>query len=392
MIKTKIWQPIRLRRDEETEAERRASWLELFFDLIFVAAIGELAHGLSEHLNWTGLVDFAVFFVPIWWCWIGATFYATRFDNDTVFDRLFTLIQMTIVAIMAVNVHHGLELAAVTFATCYCAFRGSIVCQYLLAGYHVPAARNLTRRYASGFGASVILWGISIFLPPPWRLLCWGLGLAIDLITPLTAGKLVAEVPPSVTHIPERVGLFTIIVLGEAIIAVVQGLSKYKWDVNAGITALLALSIAFSLWWLYFETANRSPIVTMREGKVKLAVSWLYLHLPLTMSLAAASVGIQRLIVAGNNPPQTIERWLCCGAMAASLACLTAIHWLTCSQGAPKFKTILTGYRLGSVALVLTIATFGHNLSGLTLVMLIAIACGIQVMLDAIQGIGFQNQ
>jgi low temperature requirement protein LtrA len=79
-----IWQPTQLRQDHEEDAERRATWLELFSDLIFVTAIGELSHSLSSHLALTSLADFVICFVPIWWCWVGATFYASRFDNDSL--------------------------------------------------------------------------------------------------------------------------------------------------------------------------------------------------------------------------------------------------------------------------------------------------------------------
>lgn len=185
----RFWQPIQLRRDDADETERRATWLELFYDLIFVAAMGELAHSLSAHLDLKGIGEFILLFIPIWWCWIGSTFYATRFDHDSVADRIVTLIQMAIVATMAVNVHSGLQDAATNFALCYAAFRGLLILQYLHAGYHVPVARRLTKRYAMGFSLSVMLWMLSILVPTPWRFGLWVVGLIIDFGTPLGAGN-----------------------------------------------------------------------------------------------------------------------------------------------------------------------------------------------------------
>jgi low temperature requirement protein LtrA len=378
--------PIQLRQDEREEGERRATWLELFYDLIFVAAIGELTHSLSAHLDLKGLSDFIILFVPIWWCWIGSTFYATRFDHDSTLDRFLTLIQMAIVATMAVNIHHGLQESATNFALCYAAFRGLLVVQYLYAGYHVPIARRLTSRYALGFGLSVLLWIVSIFVSAPGRFWLWGIGLCIDLATPLTAGKLVAEVPPSTTHIPERVGLFTIVVLGEAIISVVQGLSKVEWGISTAITALLGLSVAFSLWWLYFDTTNGSPLQGMKQGKMGVALTWLYIHLPLTMSITATAAGIGHLIAKGTTQiPSGIERWLFCNATAIALVCLAAIHWFSCTLGTPKLKTIVSAYRLGSVLFIILIAIVGQSLSGTMVVALVAMACGIQVILNLLR-------
>jgi low temperature requirement protein LtrA len=382
----RIWQPIQLRRDDADDTERRATWLELFYDLIFVAAMGELAHGLSAHLDLKGIGEFILLFIPIWWCWIGSTFYATRFDNDSFADRILTLIQMAIVATMAVNVHNGLQEAAVNFAFCYAAFRGLITLQYLHAGHHIPVARRLTNHFALGFSLSIMLWALSIFVPAPWKFGLWIAGLAVDFGTPLRAGRLVAEVPPSVTHIPERVGLFTIIVLGEAIIAVEQGLAKLDWGISSILTALLGLSLAFSLWWLYFDTASGSPIQGMKQGKMGIALTWLYVHLPFAMSLIAMGASIPHLIAKGiSEVPTDMERWVFCGATALSVCCLAGIHWLTCTLGTPKFRTILSTYRLSSAAFILILAIAGQSLSGLMLVVLVAAACLVQVMLDLLR-------
>lgn len=160
----RLWQPPRLRISEENETGRSATWLELFYDLIFVVAIAELGHNLSGHLTLPGFLGFAALFVPVWWCWVGATFYATRFDTDDAGHRLLTLLQMAIISTLAVNVHHALGETSVGFALSYAAARGVLVIQYLIAGYHVPVARELTTWYARGFSISVVFWVVSVFL------------------------------------------------------------------------------------------------------------------------------------------------------------------------------------------------------------------------------------
>lgn len=382
MIKA-LWQPPRLRRDGEHSGERRATWLELFYDLVFVAAIGQLAHYLSDHLSIVGLTSFALFFMAIWWCWVGATFYATRFDQDAVPDRLVTFAQMGIVVTMAVNAHHGLADGSVGFALCYALFRGILVVQYLIAGSCIPEVRGLTTRYSLGFGSSVGLWLLSVFVPVPWRYGLWLLGLLLDLGTPLTAGRVVALVPPSLTHIPERIGLFTIIVLGESIIAVVNGLAELAWSFEATLTALLGLSVAFSLWWLYFDTADGSPLRSMQKGRMHIGLAWLYAHLPLAASLTAAGVGVGRMIENGPGlPPEPGERWLLCGAISLSLAVLGGIHWITCTLGTPQFRKVLSTYRLAAAVGVGLLGLAGSGLSSLSLVAILAAVCALQVLLD----------
>lgn len=377
-----IFQPPRLRREECEEEERRATWLELFFDLIFVVAIAQLAHNFKEDFSFIGFIKLAGLFIPVWWCWIGATFYDTRFDNDGLVDRLITLLQMAIAATIAANIHHGLDTSSVGFALSYIAFRGVLICQYLHAGYHVPQARHLTNWYAWGFSISIVFWLASIFVPLPWRFFLWGLGLIIDFATPLTAGKRVVKIPPDMAHTTERIGLFTIIVLGESIVAVVGGVSEREWTPVSVAIALLGLSIAFSFWWMYFDTVDESPLHAMKQGKMKIALTWLYSHLPLAIGLTATGVGVEKMIHGLEHDSARVEKILFCLAVALCLLILSTLHWTSCDLGQTKCKRILTFYRLGAAAFVLTLALVSNVLSSLLIITLVAIACTIQIVFD----------
>lgn len=383
MIKS-LWQPPRLRTAEENEEERRATWLELFYDLIFVAAIAEVAHNLSEHISLSGFLGYVLLFVPIWWSWVGATFYATRFDTDDLGHRLLTLLQMIAIAVLAVNVHHGYSESSVGFALSYVTVRAILILQYLVAGYHVAAARGLTTWYASGFSVAAAIWLASIFVPAPWRFALWLLAFIIDFGTPLTAGKLVAKIPPSFSHVPERLGLFTIIVLGEAVIAVVRGVAKLQWGVSSAIVAVLGMIVAFSLWWIYFDSVDGSPLRSMGAGRMGIGLIWLYSHLPFAIGIAAAGVGVEHIIISSKTGVAlpAAERWLICGAVTICLIALAAIHLITCTLGTTRRRKILAAYRLGSAAFIMVIAIAGFTLSPIAVIGLVAFACAVQVVLD----------
>jgi low temperature requirement protein LtrA len=377
-----IFQPPQLRREEHEETERHATWLELFFDLVFVVAIAELAHNLHEDFSVMGFLKFAILFIPVWWCWIGAIFYDTRFDNDGLVDRLITFGQMAIVATIAANLHHGLDSSALGFALSYLAFRSILVAQYLHAGYHVPEARGLTNWYALGFSGSIIFWLISLFIPAPWRFLAWGIGLIIDFATPLTAGARVVRVPPNLSHISERIGLFTIIVLGESVVSVVRGVSEIEWRIAEVLIAWLGLSIAFSFWWLYFDSVDSSPLNYMKHGKMSLALTWLYAHLPLTIGLTATSVGVEKMIRGLEGNSANIEKLLFCYSVALCLLILAAIHWTSSNLGETRCTRVVAFYRLGAAALLIAIASVTNLLSSLTIMILVAFVCGIQIAFD----------
>lgn len=377
-----IFQPPKLRREECEEEDRKVTWLELFFDLIFVVAIAQLANNFREDFSLVGLAQLGVLFVPVWWCWIGAVFYDTRFDTDGLVDRLITLMQMAIAASLAANIHHGLSSSSLGFTLSYVAFRGVLICQYLHAGYHVPQARLLTNWFAIGFTLSLLFWLASLFVPLPWRFALWGLGLIIDFATPLSAGQRVAKVPPNMAHTTERIGLFTIIVLGESIVSVVTGVSELAWTPTSVAIALLGLSIAFSFWWMYFDTVDDSPLHAMKQGKMQVALTWLYSHLPLAIGLTATGVGVEKMISGLGNDAARGEKVLFCLAVTLCLVILSNLHWTSCELGRTKCKKILTYYRLGAAAFVLNLALACNLLSCLVVIALVAFACAIQIVLD----------
>lgn len=106
---------------------------------------------------------------------------------------------------------------------------------------------------------------VSAFIPPPFRFVLWGIGLAIDFATPITAGKLHPQFAPHISHLPERMGLFTIIVLGESILGVVPEISNMEFGLYSMLILGISLSIPFSLWWLYFDSVDGAPIRSTRK-------------------------------------------------------------------------------------------------------------------------------
>ena len=377
---TSFLQPPRLRTREDGEEERRATWLELFYDLVFVVAVSQLAHNLKEDVSLSGLLTFAVLFIPVWWSWIGTTFYANRFDSDDIGHRLLTGVQMLAIAAVAVNVHHGLGENASGFALCYALGRAVLVVEYLRAGRHIPDARPLTTRYALGFAIAALFWFISVFVPVPWRFVLWGVGLVIDFATPLTASQLQVKLPPHPSHLPERFGLFTMIVLGEAIIAVVAGVSEQKWDIYCVIAAIFGLTIAFSLWWVYFDNLGGTPIqVARQEGKVALANIWLYTHLPLVIGIAGTGVGVEEVLLSKQQLPLSDEaRWLICGAVALCYFALSILH----RAGVIRYCKIRSKFRIGGSVALIALGIAGKGLLPVVIIGLIALISVVQVVED----------
>ncbi len=376
-----MFRPPQLRVGEGVEEERHATWLELFYDLLFVAVVAQLSLQLSHDLSPFGILRFVLLFVPVWWAWIGQAFYATRFDTDDLGHRLFIIAQMFAVAAMAVTINQGFSQGSAGFALSYAAVRFILVGEYIGTDVFVPAAHKFIRRFEIGFGIAAAIWLISAFVAPPYRFVLWGIGMLIDFGTPLTAGKLHAQLAPHAVHLPERFALFTLIVLGESITGVVSGLIHQQWSLASGVTAMLGLSLAFSLWWVYFDNIDASPIRAARTGgHIWVYQTWLYAHLPLVIGLTATAVGVQYLVISSQDlalPPG--QRWLICGGVALVLFSLGLIHLTTVlSKAAPRnFSHVI--FHFGTAAALIILGALGTR-RPLILIGILALACAVQVV------------
>jgi low temperature requirement protein LtrA len=289
-VSSRQWQPPRLRLFEDVQ--RRATWLELVYDLVFVVAVAELAGVLAAGPDAGGVLTFVGLFVPIWWAWAGYVFYANRFDTDDVSHRLLAVPQILAVAVMAASVGKLDERAAL-FTLSYVAVRLVLVVAYLRAGRHVPQTRPLTTRYALGFSLAALLWLASLAVEPPQRYVLWVVAMVIDLATPFLARRHQSALPPQGEHLPERFGLFVVIVLGEVVAAVVIGLKGHAVTPAALLIALAGIATAMAFWWLYFGHIDESVVLrTQMAGQI-----WVYSHLPLSLGLVAFGVGVEHAIV-----------------------------------------------------------------------------------------------
>ena len=381
MPRLELFKPPRLRSGKEAEIERHVTWLELFYDLIFVAAVAQLARSLSDDYSWSGILRFIVIFVPVWWAWVGHTFYLTRFDTEDVGHRLLTMAQMAAAASLAVHVPAALGATSAGFALSYAAVRFILVAEYLRAGLHIKVVRPLTSRYAAGFGCAASLWAVSALVPDPWRFGLWGVALAVDFLTPLTAGQLHVNFPPHLMHLPERFGLFTIIVIGEAVVSVVMGIGTGGLTFGSGMVGIMGLLVAFALWWGYFEGAKGAAVLALSASRhLWRYQQWLYSHLPLLMGITATAVGIKHIIRLPPGAALTFpEGWLLSLSVAASVLSLNAI-FLAAFTGKTRHlhRFLIPHYVIAFLGIAT--GTVSSIMPGIALLGILTILCVAQII------------
>lgn len=262
--------------------KRSATWLELFFDLVFVIAIGGLAHRIEHPNGIKDILMFITFFIPVWWAWVGHTVYSTRFDTYDISHRLFSILIMLAAIIMRISLQDDLQQSMRVFAIGYILARCSLIGLYIRAGLYERRAKKMVLLYVVGFGAGVTFWITSLFLSYPLVYYFWWIGIAIDLAVPwLGRKKILSQYPLDTSHLPERFGLFTIIVLGEILVGVVSGLSITGWNFIHICIGILLFCISVSIWWAYFGYLHR----TDHSRHLGSGQPFIYAHLPLVMGI-----------------------------------------------------------------------------------------------------------
>jgi low temperature requirement protein LtrA len=376
------WLPPTLHTAHEGEHERKVTWLELFYDLVYVAAIIQLGNTLSSDVSWGGFIRFVALFIPIWWSWTGVTFYVNRFVMDDVVHRLLIFTQIGFIAVLAMSTQDAFGALGQQFVLAYVGIRAILIVLYVRAYRHLPEARPLTRRYAVGFTLAAAIWLVSAFVPPPARYVLWILGMAADFAVPLTSRRLNALLPPDVPHMAERYGLFTIIVMGEAFVKVVSSAPADPLTLQPLLLGALGLVIAGAVWWLYFDDVAGAPVKpTGRAPYV-----WIYSHLPLAIGLTAFGVAAKKVIfLPGAEALPEKYRLLLGGALVLYLVFGMFIDLVTTRGHNTRPPRTRAAWRFGAAAVIGVVTFLGASLSPLLFMAILAGACAVPIAVDLTQ-------
>lgn len=320
---------LRMGGRDATEEHRASSPLELLFDLVFVVAIAslvlQLAHGFAEgHLDAVG--PFLFVFFAIWWAWMNFTWFASAYDTDDALYRILVVVQMAGVLIIAAGVptaFDDLDYAGVTVG--YLVMRVGLMALWVRAGIEHPERRRTAFRYAAGVSVVQVGWVLRAFLPPEIGILFFVPLALADLAVPLWAER-TGMTPWHPRHIAERYGLFTIILLGEGVLAATNAMQHALTEgLTAGLVVLgfAGLVLLVGLWWVYFLEPAAEGLERRREW----SFFWGYGHYVLFAALAAVGAGLESAIVALGGHAELSQ--LAVGyTIAVPVAAVLLLLWL----------------------------------------------------------------
>jgi low temperature requirement protein LtrA len=372
-------EPPRLRTNEDQASERHATWYELFFDLVFAAAVIELVSALADDPTSAVFGRFAGLFFAISWAWTGYAVYANRFDTDDLIYRLIKAAAAFATAAIAIEIPRLMagDGGTMAFAGGYAVVKLLLIALYVRARFHVrEQGRRLIDTYIAAYTFTLLLWLVSMLVPSPYRVVIWGVALGLDLCLPPYAWRILGPSPIVVSHITERFGQFFIVVLGVSIASVVAALAGFQFSFEAWVLAGASFVTALCLWWIYFDLADTSVV-----GRGTLGLVFVYGHLPLYPGIGAFAAGTTLAITqVDQSNLEAGARWALAAGLAAFALALAVLHlgaeWTSTRDRSFLGRLVLVGY-------LVALAAFGHALSPLVFVLLVTAGVLAQLLLEA---------
>jgi low temperature requirement protein LtrA len=321
------------------------SYLELFFDLVYVFALTQISHLILETMSWQGLAQAAVVFAAIWWAWMYTTWAANWLDPERLPVRVLLLLVMLASMLMAVALPHAFDGGGRLFAFTYVAVQvgRSLFLAWVMNRAEGESGANMLR-VALWFIASGVLWITGALLAEGnGRLGWWLAALAIEYAGPFALFRVpflghstIREWTISGHHMAERAALFVIIALGEGI--VVTGATFAGAPLTRSNTAgfLIAFAGSVMMWWVYFDLGARRGAELIAHhaepGRVARNV-YTYLHMPIVVGIIAGAVADELLLAHPDGHAEPALVAFLCGGLAIYLLGVGAFKRVTNPHG-----------------------------------------------------------
>lgn len=289
-----------LLRPRHDHAHAKVSFVELFFDLVFVFAVTQLSHLLIGHFSPLGAAQTALLLLAVWWVWIFTSWVTNWLEPEKLPVRLLLLGLMAAGLVLSASIPTAFTERGFGFAGAYVAMQvGRTLFVLWAARGHAGLVCNF-QRILAWLVASGALWLAGAGAEGPVRFALWAAALAVEYVAP-SLGFFVPGLGRSTTrdwnvegaHIAERCALFVIIALGESVLVTGATFSAMAWTPAAVAAFFTSLLGSLAMWWLYFDTsaeAGSRRIAGSRDPGRLARLAYTYLHLLLVAGIIVSAV------------------------------------------------------------------------------------------------------
>ena len=354
------------------EEERKTSYIELFFDLVFVFAFTQVTALILEDTSVEGFLRAALVLAMVWWAWSAYAWMTNAIDVENAVTRLIMFAAMAAGFFMALAVPDAFQDEAAWFAVAYFVVRVLNSTLYSWGVRDDPGTLRATLRLAPWFltAAAVALAGG--FADPDYRAWIWLASLAIDIVGTLTVARAEWNVSPS--HFAERFALIVIIALGESIVAIGIGTSDLERDATYALSVVVAFAGVAALWWAYFDftavAAERALRRASPAARGPLARDvFTFFHYPVVLGIIFYAVAAKKTLEHPLDPLSDAGRWSLGLGVAIFLGSFALM----------RFRVIrrIAWERLAAAAVALVLAV---SLDGTDAIVTLGVVIGVLVL------------
>lgn len=354
-----------LLRDREGEHAERVTFVELFFDLVFVFAITQLSHTLLEHLTLTGIAETAILLAAVWWVWMYTTWVTSWMNPETWSVRLLLISLMLLGLVLSTSIPTAFTDRALGFALAYIAMQlgRTLFTAWVYWPINRGSFTNLMR-ISLWFAASAPLWIIGALVPGDAQIWWWLAAIALELsgpalryATPGLGASPVSSWNVSGAHMAERSGLFIIIALGESILVTGSAFSDGDLTDSSIAAFLAAFSGSILLWLLYFShgaDGGRQFIGRASDRGGIARLSYVYLHIPIVAGIVVVAVGDELVL---EHPTGELEFATAMTVTGGPALYLLGLLLFKRSVGGPWLLSHLVGIGVLAAVFVAAIGT-----------------------------------
>jgi low temperature requirement protein LtrA len=325
------------------------TYIELFFDLVFVFAITQLSHRLLSHLSLHGALETLVLFLAVWWVWIFTSWVTNWLDPDRAHVRLMLIVLMIGGLVLSSGLPGAFGDTGLMFALAYLAMQigRSLYMVWASQGVSVARGRNFLR-ISFWFALSAPFWIGGALASPEVRLLLWAAALAVEYTgpfrlfpTPGLGRSSITDWDISGGHMAERCALFIIIALGEAVLVTGATFAGLAHDTPTWTAFVSSFIGSAAMWWIYFDIGARraSDMISHADNAGLIARNaYTYLHMPIVAGVVVTAVADEMILAHPLGHSDLALMLAVCGGPALFLLGNQAFKWITSGAKYPPFS------------------------------------------------------
>ncbi|MBR1277897.1 low temperature requirement protein A [Bradyrhizobium sp. AUGA SZCCT0283] len=279
----------------------RVTYVELFFDLVFVFAVTQISHTLLAHFTPLGALQVTLLFLAVWWVWVFTSWVTNWLNPEKTPVRLLLFAMMLGGLVLSTSIPAAFEARGLWFAIAYAAMQvGKTIFLWLSTPPSRPRARMNAIRIAAWLSMSAVFWIAGGVMEGQSRLTLWAIALVIEYISPAVrfwipryGASSVADWMIEGGHMAERCALFIIIALGESIVVIGATFAELTWTTENVLAFVSAFVGSLAMWWIYFhigaEAGSEQLSKSSEPGRLA-RLAYTYLHMPIVAGIIVSAV------------------------------------------------------------------------------------------------------